>query len=129
MKVIIGLALAILLDTGIQILWKFAALSLPPGNLLLADFVHLLTQPLFIGVAVMLVLQLVNWTLVLASADLSYAQPITALSYISVLGLSALVLHENISPEKIAGVIIVLIGVWLISRTEHRTDGRDGTAA
>ena len=39
---------------------------------------------------VALVAQLANWLWVLAQADLSFAQPITALSYITVLAFSPL---------------------------------------
>lgn len=121
-RVVVGLLLAIAIDTGLQILWKFAALSIPPGQVVLASLPTLLLHPLFLAVGLTLVLQLINWTAVLAHADLSYAQPITALSYISVLGMSAWVLHESISAEKIAGVALVFVGVWLISRTDHKTD-------
>lgn len=124
LRVILGLVLAIAIDTGLQILWKFAALSIPPGPLALTGLPALLVHPLFLAVGLTLVLQLVNWTAVLAHADLSYAQPITALSYISVLAMSAWVLHETISLEKVAGVVLVFVGVWLISRTDHKTERR-----
>lgn len=127
LRVIVGLTLAIAIDTGLQILWKFAALSIPPGHVALAGLPALLLHPLFLAVGLTLLLQLVNWTAVLAHADLSYAQPITALSYISVLGMSAWVLHESISPQKIAGVALVFVGVWLISRTDHKTDPAGGS--
>lgn len=53
-------------------------------------------------------------------ADLSYAQPITSLSLITVLVLSAAVLGEHIDAPKVAGIVLVLAGVWLISRGPHR---------
>lgn len=122
LKVVIGLVLAIVIDTVLQIVWKFAALRVPPDAHHLASLAPLLGEPLFWAVGILLVLQLANWMSVLDKADLSYAQPITALSYISVLTASALILHEDVTPRKIAGVCVVFVGVWLISRTDHRTD-------
>jgi drug/metabolite transporter (DMT)-like permease len=58
---------------------------------------------------------------VLARADLSFAQPITALSYITVLVLSRLALHEKVSLPKILGTALILLGVFLISQTPYRT--------
>ena len=70
--------------------------------------------------------QLFNWVRVLARADLSFAQPFTALSYISVLAISAHSLHENISTAKVLGVALILLGVFFISRTPFRTTGAHG---
>ena len=60
--------------------------------------------------------QLFNWLKVLERADLSYAQPITSLSYVSVCILSAALLHEHIGASKTIGVLCVLCGVLLVSR-------------
>jgi drug/metabolite transporter (DMT)-like permease len=74
--------------------------------------------------------QLINWMRVLARADLSYAQPFTALSYLTVLTLSSHTLHEHLSPARLCGVGMILAGVFLISRTSHRTpDVQRGTRA
>jgi len=56
---------------------------------------------------------------VLAQADLSYAQPIVALSYATVPILSVLVLGEAVDFVQIAGVALVIAGVWFISQTER----------
>jgi drug/metabolite transporter (DMT)-like permease len=69
--------------------------------------------------------QLFNWIRVLARSDLSFAQPFTALSYISVLAISHHSLHENLSVSKMAGVVLILVGVFFISRTPFRTTGAD----
>jgi len=77
-------------------------------------------EPLVIGLVVVLfVVQLTNWLRVLELSDLSYAQPITALSYISVLGFSVAWLGEQLDPLKIAGIVLIMAGVWFISRGPH----------
>jgi len=66
-------------------------------------------------------LQFFNWMIVLAHADLSYAQPITALSYVTVSAASMAIFHEYLSPLRLVGLAMILIGVWVISRTNFRT--------
>jgi drug/metabolite transporter (DMT)-like permease len=109
------LALAIVLDTAVQLVWKLAALQLPA------------LSPLLLLVAALFAWQLVNWLQVLEGSDLSYSQPITALSLVSVFILSALFLGERVDATKVIGTCLVLAGVWFISRTPH--DSRPGTVA
>ena len=76
-------------------------------------------QPVFLAVAVLFAWQLVNWLRVLESSDLSYSQPITSLSFVSVFVLSALYLGERVDALKVLGIALVFAGVWFISRTPH----------
>src|SRR5262249_15386197 len=96
----LGPALAIILDTARQLLWKFCVDGLPP----VSDAWHVaeavLRQPLFLVLAGIFLLQLFNWLKVLEHADLSYAQPITSLSYIAVCVLSAILFGEHIGFAK-----------------------------
>jgi uncharacterized membrane protein len=55
------------------------------------------------------------------TSDLSYAQPVTSLSYVLVFFLSVLYLKEAADVFRITGIIFVLLGVWFISQTEHVT--------
>ena len=66
-------------------------------------------------------LQLLNWIKVLALIDLSFAQPMTALSYVSVLTCSSLLLHEKVSLSHTVGILFILGGVFLVSRTKAQT--------
>jgi drug/metabolite transporter (DMT)-like permease len=61
------------------------------------------------------------WLKVLDDADVSYALPITALSYVSVAAVSALWLHEAVTGGRIFGTLLILGGVFLVSRTDHNT--------
>ncbi len=112
--VAIGLALAIILDTAGQLLWKRAAVGLPESlspAVLLAALLH---DPLPLAVLGVFVLQLVNWLLVLERAELSYAQPITSLSYVTVVAMSVWLFGERLDPVRLIGVALVLLGVGLI---------------
>ena len=118
------LALAIVLDTAVHIVWKLAVLQLPNTSSLSAALEAASREPLFLLVAALFVWQLVNWLRVLESCDLSYSQPITALSLILVLVLSALYLGESVDALKVLGIGFVFAGVWFISRTDHDSSAR-----
>ena len=116
-----GLVLAVVLDTFIQVTWKYAVADVPADATLGVAARAVLASPAFYGAMALFGGQMFNWMRVLARADLSFAQPITALSYISVLAISSRVLHEQIGPTRLAGVALILIGVFCISRTPHQT--------
>src|ERR1700687_1381160 len=119
--VIIGLLLAIVLDTIIQITWKLAVSGIPANASVSATAMGAFSQRYFYLAMLAFLAQLFNWTRVLSRADLSFAQPFTALSYITVLTLSSRTLHETLSVTKVLGIATILLGVFLISRTPHTT--------
>lgn len=120
-SVVVGLALTIVLDTGVQILWKSAASAVPQSAGTVDVVVGMLSQPVFYAVIAMFIAQFVIWMKVLAKADLSFAQPITALSFISVCALSSVFLHEHVGPMRLVGIGLILLGTWFISQTSHNT--------
>lgn len=117
----IGLGITIALDTAVQISWKSAVATVPATAGTLDTVMLVLRQPLCHLVFILFLFQLVNWMILLSRADLSYVQPITALSLVSVTILSSYILHEHVSLQRFAGMVLILSGVWLISRTRHRT--------
>ena len=116
-----GLVVAILIDTVLQLFWKSAVLSLPSDGSPWLNVQAILHSPLFIFVILLMAWQFFNWLMVLGNADLSYAQPVTSLSYVSVFCLSVFYLKEAADLIEIAGIIFVLAGVWFISQTDHVT--------
>ena len=57
------------------------------------------------------------WILVLARVEVSLAYPMLSMGYV-VNALAAWWLFgENLSPSRIAGIVVICFGVWLISRT------------
>ncbi len=126
--VVVGLVLAVVLDTFIQVTWKLAVTEAPAGAAVFTTLRVVLSSPLFIAAMLAFTMQLWVWMRVLALADLSFAQPFTALSILTVLGISSHSLHEQISIAKGFGVGLILLGVFFISRTPHRTHGGAGPA-
>ena len=118
-KLMAGLLAAVALDTLLQLAWKTTVLETPADPSPWATLGAVFANPLFIGVIAIMALQFFNWLMVLAQADLSYAQPIVALSYATVPLLSVLVLGEAVDFLQVAGVVLVIVGVWFISQTKH----------
>ena len=119
----LGLVLAITLDTVAQLCWKFAVEQAPDTIGLWQSVIATLAEPWFQVALLLFVIQFFNWMIVLAQADLSYAQPITALSYVTVSGASTVLFHEHLPLLRLIGLAMILLGVWFISRTSHRTTG------
>lgn len=120
-SVVVGLALTIVFDTGVQILWKAAVSAVPESAGILEVVVGMLYQPIFYVVIAMFIAQFIIWMKVLAKADLSFAQPITALSFITVCALSSVFLREHVGPMRLVGIGLILLGTWFISQTSHNT--------
>jgi len=127
-RLAVGLLIAILIDTVLQLVWKVAVLSLPSDGSPWLNVQAILHRPLFIFVVLLMPCQFFNWLMVLGKADLSFAQPITSLSYVSVFCLSVFYLNEAADLVQIAGIIFVLAGVWFISQTDHVTPPKEGEA-
>lgn len=117
----VGLAAAIVLDTAVQLVWKSVVLQVPEGAGLGETFAVAAAQPGVWLLGGLFVAMFCNWMLLLAKADLSYVQPLTALSYVTVAASAAIVYGEHVGLARVAGLGLVLAGVWLISGTKHRT--------
>lgn len=122
LRLVIGLAVAIALDTALQLVWKTGVADIPDRSVWDA-IVGIALNPIFILVIAFMAAQLVNWLKVLDHADLSYAKPFTSLSYVTVCVLSVLLLGEHIAPLQIAGIVVVVAGVWCVGMTRRATIG------
>ena len=121
LRLVLGLTAAVLIDTALQIFWKTAVLKLPGETGSLASMLAIFREPLFIVVICIMSLQFFNWMAVLNQADLSFAQPFTALSYVTVGLVSGFFLGETVDAQQMLGIAFVISGVWFISRTDYNT--------
>jgi drug/metabolite transporter (DMT)-like permease len=127
LRLVIGLAVAIALDTALQLVWKSGVAAIPDTSSLWETIVAVARAPIFLLIIALMTAQLVNWLKVLDHADLSYAKPFTSLGYVTVAILSVLWLGERIAPLQIVGIVIVVAGVSCVSMTP-RTTLRPGAA-
>ena len=123
-KVWLGLLFTVLLDGPCQLMWKALILKYDAAShgidpvSTIRWFLH---QPRLWILISCFAVQFVNWMWVLSNADLSFAQPFTALSYVAVSGCAAFYFHEHIGPLRIVGIGLVLIGVIFVASSPHRT--------
>jgi drug/metabolite transporter (DMT)-like permease len=117
-RIFVGVFLAIALDTATQTLWKMSA-NLVPDNVSLWDTLAILIhRPMFQLVGFLMICKLINWVKLLEVADLSYAKPVTSLSYVTVAIASVVILGERLHWQQVVGIVVVVAGVWLVSRGE-----------
>jgi len=57
----------------------------------------------------------VLWLLVLARVDLSFAYPFVGIGFIFTMVLGWWVLGETVDSARLAGTLLVVVGVWLVS--------------
>ena len=107
-----GVLFSVVLNATGQLLFKAARMAQPD-----ASVPHLFLHPETWCAFLIYGLSAVCWLWVLARAQLSLAYPILSLTFPIVLGLSALLFAEVISPMRWAGVGIIVIGVSLLART------------
>ncbi|MBI5920557.1 MAG: 4-amino-4-deoxy-L-arabinose transferase [Betaproteobacteria bacterium] len=117
----LALAFTIVLDTLAQLLWKHAVEGLPDNAPLQTTLLAVFSQPWFAVVIGLFLVQLWNWLGVLKHADLSFAQPITSISYLTVSVASWWLFGEAIGPVKTTGILLILAGVWLTSQGPRST--------
>lgn len=116
---LIALVVGLSLNALANILLKVSALRLEAKAKELGEAVGALGQylePVFIAGALSFVLALVAYRRALQTVPLSIAYPImTSCGYIIVLGASYFLLRESLSMKQMAGIALLIVGVWLTS--------------
>jgi drug/metabolite transporter (DMT)-like permease len=79
--------------------------------------------PIWFGVA-SLITFFIAYMLVLSLADYSFVQPASSLAYGVVAVFGYLILGEQISPLRWAGIAVICLGVLIVGRTNPRTAER-----
>ena len=57
------------------------------------------------------------WMIVLSKVDVSYAYPFLSIGYVFAAIAGLLFFGELLNPARIAGIVVICLGVWLISRS------------
>lgn len=80
----------------------------------------LFTSPLILGGFVFVFSGALFWLAVLSRWDLSLAYPLLSISYIIGMTASVVFLGEKVSMARALGVLVIILGVFLISRDATR---------
>ena len=111
----VGVALCIVFTVYGQIAAKVATRQLGPlpaswdGRMEYLG--RVLLNPFFISCFVAATLAALSWITALTGLELSRAYPFMSLNFVAVLLLGAVVFQEPITPAKVAGVALIIIGV------------------
>jgi drug/metabolite transporter (DMT)-like permease len=110
-----GWILFIVVETATQVAFKYAGATLDDRSGLL----HLVTQALstpvvLLGFALYFAGFLV-WMTILKDVDLGRAFPMTAIIYVSTLAAAAILFHERLNATRIAGVVVIAVGVAVLA--------------
>ena len=101
----------------------------PPPISAPMDYIAALFQPwVALGVVLLILWQLSRMAL-LSWADLSYVLPVTSIGYVLVALLGRVLLNEQITPVRWAGIVLIMAGVALVSGgTPPQTAYREAVA-
>ncbi len=95
---------------------KIGANNLPhPSGLISMGLAMLSNVPLMIGYS-LYGISTVLLVIALREGELSLLYPVIALTYVWVCILSVLVFHEYLNPLRIAGVIVIVLGVAILGK-------------
>jgi len=74
------------------------------------------------GIAMLIVAMLTRLAL-LSLADLSFVLPMTAVGYVVAALFGRVFLHEDVTPQRWAGTLLIFVGVALVGSTAQKTTG------
>ncbi|HCU04704.1 MAG: 4-amino-4-deoxy-L-arabinose transferase [Gammaproteobacteria bacterium GWE2_42_36] len=75
------------------------------------------TSPYIISGITCYVLSVILWLLVLSRTDVSIAYPLTSIGFILAPIGAYLFLGENLSATRIVGILVILLGVYFVTRS------------
>jgi len=94
---------------------RFGKLSFSISNLA-PQYTRILLNPFVIAGLFGFFISMLVWLYVLSRMELSFAYPFVALNYVLILFGSYFLFKETISPLKMVGVVVIIIGVYLVAR-------------
>ena len=110
-----GWLLFIVVETSTQIAFKYAGATLDDRSGLGHLIAHALSTPVvFLGFGLYFCGFLI-WLTILKDIDLGRAFPMTAVIYVSTLAAAVLLFHERLNATRIAGVLVIAVGVALLA--------------
>ena len=99
---------------------RIGAVEISPSGLQHAFLATVTNGTIWIGI-VFLAGFMLSYMTVLSWADYSYVMPAGAFGYALLTLLAVVFLHENVSPRRWIGVVLICVGVLLVGQTRPRT--------
>jgi drug/metabolite transporter (DMT)-like permease len=115
---LIATLLSVLCASSGQILLKIGVRStaLPPSSLLHPTYLlAALLNPYVIGGIFAFVASMLLWLAAISGQQLSSVYPLAALGYVIVTLVAALLFHDRITAWKVAGILLIVLGVAVLN--------------
>jgi multidrug transporter EmrE-like cation transporter len=111
----------VLLNAAAQLLLKAGSRAIAGVSFSVANTWTLaeriaLNPPILAGLA-LYVVSVVFWILALSRVDVSIAYPMLSIGYIVTALAGWLLFSEALSAPRLAGILIIIVGVWLVARS------------
>jgi len=100
-----------------------AAVRSTPIELTLQSMIGLATNPLLLFALLIYGFSALFWLVALLRADLSFAYPFLSLTYVAVLLGGAILFDERITPLRVIGFIVIVVGLLVVTRSENTQQG------
>ena len=99
--------------------WKMSSVTVPDTSIFdkFTFAFMMLFNPYIILSIILTLLAGLSWMIAMTKFEISYAYPFTLLGLIFVTFFSVLFFGESITTQKIIGILFVLIGIFIISRS------------
>jgi multidrug transporter EmrE-like cation transporter len=116
---IILILLSVLLNCAAQLLIRKGMLVEGEVGMqnMLSHLGSMITNVWLWGAMICYALSILLWMSVLSKVEVSYAYPFLSVGYVVSAVAGYALFNENLSPIRIAGIIVICIGVILISRS------------
>lgn len=114
-------SISVVAMTAAQLLLKKGLLAVgqsPQGwNELLRFFMRSYSNIYVISAVVLTIVAALAWIQAVSKTEISYIYPFMALSYLLVAVFSLWMFHENVTLLRMAGILVVCVGVFLVARS------------
>ncbi len=111
----------VFLNAAAQIVLKKGMMNIGQFKFSLSNLlpigIKVISSPFIIVGLTFYVISVVVWLMVLSRVDVSYAYPMLSIGYIVVALFGKIFFNEPVGLERWAGIIIICIGVYLLTRS------------
>lgn len=123
LNIIFLILLLLLLDTFAQIFFKIGVTHLgefPDNNIYdIGNYcLQMSSNPFVLSGVIALIFAFFTWLMLISKVDLSFAQPMTSLVYVTVPLCSSWLLNEAFSWKQLIGITLIVLGVYIISKND-----------
>lgn len=113
-SILFGAVGALLMKIGAE---QMGVIQLDTAQAVLGFVGKMFTSVTILGGMTMYFLSAVTWLYLLTKLEVSVVQPILALTYIATPILAIVFIGEKVPPARWLGIVVIVIGVFLVART------------